>query len=93
MKIERKIRLLLSLLFVKEYFFKDLLNNKIVILKLINAIKVPPTISVKKCAPTTILLKATIQAKKIKKYFILGKSKDNINATTKIVDVCPDGNE
>jgi|TARA_B100000745_G_scaffold182184_1_gene119335 hypothetical protein len=32
-------------------------------------------------------------AKKIKKYLILGRSKEKHKATTKIVEVCPEGNE
>jgi hypothetical protein len=32
-------------------------------------------------------------AKKIKKYLILGRSKEKHKATTKIVEVCHEGNE
>ena len=90
---ERKIKLLFNLLFAKEYFLSDLLNKNIVILKLIKATTIPPTTSVKKCAPTTILLRAIKLANKIKKYLIFDRYKDSISATKKIVDVCPDGNE
>ena len=38
----------------------------------------------KKCAPTIILLKAIMLAKKIKKYLILGRSTEKHKATTKI---------
>ena len=90
---ERKIKLLFNLLFAKEQFLSNLSNKKIVILKLIKATTTPPIISVKKCAPTTILLRATRLANKIKKNLIFDRYKDSISATTKIVDVCPDGNE
>ena len=71
----------------------NLLNKKIVILNPIYATTIPPTISVKKCAPTTTLLNAIRLAKKIKKYLILGRSKEKHKATTKIVEVCPEGYE
>ena len=47
----------------------------------------------KKCAPTTILLKAIIPARNKKKYFSFGIKKTITKATTNIVDVCPDGKE
>ena len=49
--------------------------------------------SVKKCAPTTILLNAIAPARNKKKYFSFGIKKIITKATTKIVEVCPDGKE
>ena len=57
------------------------------------AIIIPPTTSVKKWAPTIILLKETINANNKKKYFNLGTIDEKIKAKIKMVDVCPDGNE
>ena len=54
---------------------------------------IPPSKSVKKCAPTTILLKAVTPAKEIKKYFSFGKRNEATKATTNIVEVCPEGKE
>ena len=53
----------------------------------------PATISEKKCAPTTILLKATRHAKKINRYFILGSNIDKKIEIVKIVEAWPDGKE
>ena len=49
--------------------------------------------SVKKCAPTTILLNAIVPARNKKKYFSFGIKKIITKATMNIVDVCPDGKE
>ena len=57
------------------------------------AITIPPIISVKKCAPTTTLLKETTKAKTKKKYFILGMIVEQTRAKIKIVEVWPEGNE
>ena len=49
--------------------------------------------SVKKCAPTTILLNAIVPVRNKKKYFSFGIKKIITKATMNIVDVCPDGKE
>ena len=49
--------------------------------------------SVKKCAPTATLLKDTITANAIKKYFNLGTAIENRRAKTNIVEAWPDGKE
>ena len=54
---------------------------------------IPPSTSVKKCAPTTIQLKAITPANEIKKYFSFGKRNEATKATTNIVEVCPEGKE
>ena len=54
---------------------------------------IPPSTSVKKCAPTIILLKATTIANNIKKYFSFGKNIMATKATTNIVEACPEGKE
>ena len=54
---------------------------------------IPARTSVKKCAPTTILLKAITAANEIKKYFSFGKRNEATKATTNIVEVCPEGKE
>ena len=46
-----------------------------------------------KCAPTTTLLNDITNAKKKIKYFNFGAIKEITNATTKIVEVCPEGKE
>ena len=45
----------------------------------------PPTISVKKCAPTTTLLKAITEAILKKKYFNLGKKNDKTTKWFRVV--------
>ena len=70
-----------------------LFKNKLINLKHKKAIIIPPKISVKKCAQTTIILKETTNANAKKKYFNLGIIFEQTKAKTKIVEVCPDGNE
>ena len=75
------------------FIFKVLENINFDILNPIKAIAIPPIISVMKCAPTTTLLNDITNAKKKIKYFNFGAIKEITNATTKIVEVCPEGKE
>ena len=76
-------------IFLGRYFFKLFSTN----FTPMNARADPARISVKKCAPTTTLLKATIDAKKRKKYLILGNKKEITKANVNIVEEWPDGKE
>lgn len=98
-RITVAIKIILKFLFTitSDSFFISKLK-KILILKIdnlnpINAVTIPPRISVKKCASTTTLLNETTNAKKKKKYFSFGAAKMHASATAKIVEVCPEGKE
>ena len=90
-----KLNLLLKSKFVFLFvvFGKCLSRNSFVNLTPKYETAIPATTSVKKCAPTTILLKAIVPANKIKKYLSFGKRNEAIKATTNIVEVCPEGKE
>ena len=53
----------------------------------------PATTSVKKCAPTAILLKATTKANAKKDNLDPGSILEQTSAIINIVTVCPEGNE